>query len=367
LFAVGSNHTNTSKTPSDPWESAIYIYEVPADPHAQWERTKVSDYIESVAGVPTSPKAAPGIFGWGDAEMDGDIDIIVSGDGDPNIYLLVQDAGGFSTWILDKDIPQAGGMKMVDLNGDGKTELIVTGYENNAVYIYHASENGSYPLALASPKEQEEVGPSDVVFELSYDGDVTGDLVVALFETFPPTGPPSAFTHIAGVEYPAIATLPMVAPGTYTAMLVQDAAPLDMMTQGPEDLITTVELSVPLAVSPVQVELDGQSHGEVGGDADPADVTVTVNYPGPEAGQVILAVFDELPPAGPPKSFKMVDAELFPLTVTLNAVAGGTAQILAFLDLEPFNMQMPDATDPQVSSQPFEVDGEPVSLELTLE
>ena len=367
LFAIGSNHTNTAKVPADPWESAVYMYEVPADPKDEWKRTKISEHIVSAAGVPTSPQAAPGIFGWGDAEMDGDIDIIVSGDGDPNIYLLVQDAGAFTTWVLDKDIPQAGGQKIVDLNGDGKSELIVTGYENNAVYLYQAAEDGAHPLAVATPKEQTDAGPSDVVFELTYEGDATGDLVVALFETYPPAGPPSAFTQVPGVTYPATATLPMVQPGRYTAMLVQDLPPLDFMTQGPEDLITTVELTVPVEESPIQVELDGEAQGEVGSTGAPADVTVTIQYEGPEAGQVILAVFDELPPAGPPKSFKAVDAQLFPLTVTLNAVAGGTAQILAFLDLEPFNMQMPDVTDPQVSSAPFDVNGEPVNLELTLE
>ena len=221
LFAIGSNHTNTAKVPADPWESAVYMYEVPADPKDEWKRTKISEHIVSAAGVPTSPQAAPGIFGWGDAEMDGDIDIIVSGDGDPNIYLLVQDAGAFTTWVLDKDIPQAGGQKIVDLNGDGKSELIVTGYENNAVYLYQADEDGAHPLAVATPKEQTEAGPSDVVFELTYEGDATGDLVAQLILR----RPPSAFTQVPGVTYPATATLPMVQPGRYTAMLVQDLPP----------------------------------------------------------------------------------------------------------------------------------------------
>ena len=129
---------------------------------------------------------------------------------------------------------------------------------------------------------------------------------------------------------------------------------------GPEDLITTVELTVP-EESPIRgTRCEAQGEGQHGcsGRCD-GDHPVR----GSEAGQVILVVFDDHPPV-------LLSLKRWMRSRPdgdLNAVAGGTAQILAFLDLEPFNMQMPDVTDPQVSSAPFDVNGEPVNLELTLE
>jgi len=263
LSAVGSVHTNTAKDPADPWESAVYRYEIPEDPRQPWIRTKISENIVSLPGLPTSPQAAPGIFGWGDADGDADIDILVSGDGDPQVYLLVQEAGEFATWVLDENITQAGSMKIEDLDGDGKTELVVSGYDANVIYIYTWDEEGTYPLGLAEPRET----------------GVTPD----------------------------------------------------------EDL------------------------------PQPGDLTVNIDYAGEESGDVIVALFDSLPPAGPPSGFQMVTTDRFPVSVTFEAVEGGTYQALAFLDLEPFNMTMPDEADPQLSSDPFKVDGEPISISITLE
>jgi hypothetical protein len=42
-----------------------------------------------------------------------------------------------TTHILESGLGQAGSTNVVDLDGDGKMELVVSGYENNVVYAYH--------------------------------------------------------------------------------------------------------------------------------------------------------------------------------------------------------------------------------------
>ena len=68
---------------------------------------------------------------------DRDLDVVVSGDGDPHVYWLEQTAPGtFATHVLEDRLPQAGGMIVVDLDGDGRNEVVAAGYENNLVLIY---------------------------------------------------------------------------------------------------------------------------------------------------------------------------------------------------------------------------------------
>ena len=138
LMAVGANHTNTADTPSSPKE-AVYALDIPAaaDLKDPWSKTQISQGIKSRKSPLGGPMGAPGIFGSGDVDDDGDIDLVVSGDGDYRVFVLEQtSAGHFATHVLEKKLGQAGGCKVVDLDGDGKNEIVVTGYEDNVVYIY---------------------------------------------------------------------------------------------------------------------------------------------------------------------------------------------------------------------------------------
>lgn len=137
--AVGANHTNTSDRPSDP-ESAVFVYDIPEDPRQAWPRQQISAGIKSEASPPMAPQGAPGVFDWGDVDGDGDIDIIVSGDGDPRVFLLEQTAPGtFETRVLANGLAQ-GGVAVADLNGDGVDEIIVSSYQNNKLLIFQAKQ-----------------------------------------------------------------------------------------------------------------------------------------------------------------------------------------------------------------------------------
>jgi len=136
--AVGSNHTNTERNPPDEWESAIFVFDIPADPTQPWPKTQISTGIVSRAGdLQQNRYDAPGVFGTGDVDGDGDLDIAVAGDGDPRAFWLEQTAPGeLTTHVLQDQLGQAGGMVITDLDHDGKNEIVVTGYEDNVVYIY---------------------------------------------------------------------------------------------------------------------------------------------------------------------------------------------------------------------------------------
>ncbi|MBO7127961.1 VCBS repeat-containing protein [bacterium] len=143
--AVGVNHVNTTDTPNGPKEG-VFIFDIPADPTQPWTKKNIATDIKSRNPL-TGNQAAPGLFGYGDITGNGLIDLVVSGDGDSRVFWFEQNPPGtFTQHTLDGEagatvnaadsFGQAGGMQIVDLDGDGKNEIIVTLYEGNKIYIY---------------------------------------------------------------------------------------------------------------------------------------------------------------------------------------------------------------------------------------
>ena len=144
--AVGVNHVNSSDKPNGPKEG-VFIFDIPADPTQPWHKTNIATDIKSRKSPLTGPQGAPGLFGYGDITGNGLIDLVVSGDGDSRVFWFEQNpAGTFTQHTLDgvagADINsagsfgQAGGMNIVDIDGDGANEIIVTLYEADKIYIY---------------------------------------------------------------------------------------------------------------------------------------------------------------------------------------------------------------------------------------
>ena len=144
--AVGVNHVNTSDTPNGPKEG-VFIFDIPEDPTQKWTKKNIATDIKSRKSPLMGPQGAPGLFGYGDITGNGLIDLVVSGDGDSRVFWFEQNpAGTFTQHTLDGvagaeinssgSFGQAGGMKIVDLDKDGKNEIVVTLYEDNKLYIY---------------------------------------------------------------------------------------------------------------------------------------------------------------------------------------------------------------------------------------
>ena len=143
--AVGVNHVNTTDKPNGPQEG-VFIFDIPADPAQPWPKKNIATDIKSRKSPLTGPQAAPGLFGYGDITGNGLIDLVVSGDGDSRVFWFEQNpAGTFTQHTLDGvagasngagSFGQAGGMQIVDLDGDGRNEIVVTIYEGNKLYIY---------------------------------------------------------------------------------------------------------------------------------------------------------------------------------------------------------------------------------------
>lgn len=133
LAAIGTNHTNTTEDSTDP-TSGVFLFEIPDDPTLPWIKTQISSGIVSVPG---RGAGAPGIAGHGDLDGDGDIDLMVSGDGDPRVFLFLQEENKrFTQLTLEPFLSQAGGMKMIDFDQDGQQDFFITGYDERVIYHY---------------------------------------------------------------------------------------------------------------------------------------------------------------------------------------------------------------------------------------
>ena len=133
---VGTNHVNTWYNGGSP-ESGVFLLDPGADPTTTWGVEQISTGIQARDSSPTL--YAPGLFGWGDIDGDGETDLAVSGDGDHRVFWLQQQADdSFNTYVVDTNMGQAGGGLVRDFDGDGNAEVIFSSYERGVINIYEA-------------------------------------------------------------------------------------------------------------------------------------------------------------------------------------------------------------------------------------
>lgn len=133
LMLVGSNHSNHRYKQEDP-SSALVLFKPGADPRQPWEQEVLSDDFNPVN---RSGQFAPGALDVGDINGDGRMDILLSGDGDSRLFWFAQQAdGSFIRHVLETDWPQAGSPRVVDVDGDGRADLLFPVYQQNALVLY---------------------------------------------------------------------------------------------------------------------------------------------------------------------------------------------------------------------------------------
>lgn len=130
-LVVGAHHSQDDPRVVDengePILPGIYRFDFPADPRAvsQWPKQTLStDFRVSLAGSPQS-QGTPGIFGIGDLDGDGRLDIAVPGDGNDKLFALRQRAdGSFLQELVIEGEKMIAMVVVADLDGDGRDEII---------------------------------------------------------------------------------------------------------------------------------------------------------------------------------------------------------------------------------------------------
>ncbi|HOT77135.1 MAG TPA: VCBS repeat-containing protein, partial [Candidatus Wallbacteria bacterium] len=146
ITAVGTNHTNIYDDPYDR-ESALFVYEKPLNPRFSWPRIKVSsDFRPRQTEADSIVKQkAPGAFACANIDGDRDLDIVVNGAGDPNVYLFTQvKPKKFEMSVLAVEMPH-GGVAAADYDGDAVGDIVLSSAENNRLLIFKNNSAGQHP------------------------------------------------------------------------------------------------------------------------------------------------------------------------------------------------------------------------------
>jgi hypothetical protein len=98
-----------------------------------------TDYITARSA---GGQAAPGVFGYGDLDGDGDVDLAVSGDGDRRLFWIEQRPGAAQDTVLHtlsapgEQFGQSGGAAVEDLDGDGRPEVVFSSFDTSTVALW---------------------------------------------------------------------------------------------------------------------------------------------------------------------------------------------------------------------------------------
>lgn len=135
---VGAHNHQDNETLNDAQGNRIlpglFWFEIPDDPRNSegWVKHTISDRFRvTLAGSPTS-QGVPGIFGVGDIDGDGRLDLAVPGDGNDKLYAFRQNAdGSFTEDVIEEGEKMFGMAVVADIEGDGHNEIIAAKHNSN--------------------------------------------------------------------------------------------------------------------------------------------------------------------------------------------------------------------------------------------